>query len=107
MHAGRSDHTFGAAAHRIGDVDLHRHVRDDEWHPYVGDCVHDRVLHLLLPRLAFLLVKEERTVGSVQVVVQGHGFLYAVQLPVGNRAQVTDYAARVNYAHSLSASRAG
>ena len=57
--------------------------------------------------LLFLLVKEERTAGSVQVVVQGRGFLHTVQLPVGNRAQVTDYAARVNYAHSLSASRAG
>jgi hypothetical protein len=57
--------------------------------------------------LLFLLVKEERTVGSVQVVVQGRGFLHTVQLPVANRAQVSDYAARVNYARSLSASRAG
>lgn len=56
--------------------------------------------------LLFLLVKEENTVGTVQVVVHGRGFLHAVQLPVANRMQVNDYAARVNYARSLSVSRA-
>jgi len=53
-----------------------------------------------------LLAKEERTVGYVQIVVQGHHLLHTVQLPVANRFQVNDYGARVNYARSLSASRA-
>jgi hypothetical protein len=53
--------------------------------------------------LLFLLAKEERTEGSVQVVVQGPGFLHQVQLPVYSVIQVQDYAARVNYARSLSA----
>lgn len=56
--------------------------------------------------LLFLLAKEERTQGSVQIVVQGKGFLHTVQLPVSSPAQVADYAARVSYARSLSASRA-
>lgn len=53
--------------------------------------------------LLFLLVKEERIEGAVQVVVQGPGFVHQVQLPVASVAQVQDYAARVNYARSLSA----
>lgn len=54
--------------------------------------------------LLFLLAKEDRTDGSVQVVVQGQGFLHQLQLPVHSVAQVQDVAARVNYARSLSAS---
>ena len=54
--------------------------------------------------LLFLLAKEDRTEGSVQVVVQGQGFLHQVQLPVSSVMQVQDYAARVNYARSLTAS---
>ncbi|WP_051450891.1 hypothetical protein [Actinospica robiniae] len=57
--------------------------------------------------LLFLLAKEDRTDGSVQVVVQGRGFLHQVQLPVSSIMQVQDYAARVNYARSLSAAAAG
>jgi hypothetical protein len=53
--------------------------------------------------LLFLLAKEERTEGSVQVVVQGPGFLHQAQLPVYSLMQVQDYAARVNYARSLTA----
>jgi len=53
--------------------------------------------------LLFLLAKEDRTEGSVQVVVQGQGFLHQVQLPVFSAMQVQDSAARVNYARSLSA----
>ena len=53
--------------------------------------------------LLFLLVKEERTEGAVQIVVQSAGFVHYVQLPVSNIAQVQDYAARVNYARSLTA----
>jgi hypothetical protein len=53
--------------------------------------------------LLFLLAKEDRTDGGVQVVVQGQGFLHQVQLPVSSVMQIQDYAARVNYARSLSA----
>lgn len=53
--------------------------------------------------LLFLLAKEERTAGWVQVVVQGGNFVHVVQLPVASPAQVADYNARVNYARSLSA----
>lgn len=53
--------------------------------------------------LLFLLVRERRTEGFVQVTVQGPGFVHAVQLPVSNPAQVADYNARVNYARSLAA----
>jgi len=54
--------------------------------------------------LLFLLAKEERTEGTVQVVVQGPGLLHQVQLPVTSVMQVQDYNARVSYARSLSAS---
>jgi hypothetical protein len=56
--------------------------------------------------LLFLLVKEERTEGGVQVVVQGPGLLHQIQLPVASVAQVQDYAARVTYARSLTAAAA-
>jgi hypothetical protein len=57
--------------------------------------------------LLFLLAKEDRTEGTVQVVVQGQGFLHQVQLPVSSVMQIQDYAARVNYARSLSAAASG
>lgn len=53
--------------------------------------------------LLFLLAKEERTEGTVQIVVQGPKFLHQVQLPVFSVGQVQDYNARVSYARSLSA----
>jgi hypothetical protein len=53
--------------------------------------------------LLFLLAKEDRTEGAVQVVVQGQGFIHHLQLPVGSVGQIQDYAARVNYARSLTA----
>jgi hypothetical protein len=53
--------------------------------------------------LLFLLVKERRTEGSVQITVQGPQFVHVVQLPVFSPAQVADYNARVNYARSLAA----
>jgi hypothetical protein len=52
--------------------------------------------------LLFLLVKEERTQGHVQIVAQAPQFMHSVQLPVSSRAQVADYSARVDYARSLS-----
>jgi hypothetical protein len=53
--------------------------------------------------LLFLLAKEDKTQGWVQVVVQSPGFMHSVQLPVYDPYHVTDYAARVDYARSLSA----
>jgi hypothetical protein len=53
--------------------------------------------------LLFLLAKEERTDGWVQVVVQGPHLLHTVQLPVYAPQQVWEYNARVNYARSVAA----
>ena len=52
--------------------------------------------------LLFLLVKEERTQGWVQIVVQGPRLLHHVQLPVWSPQQVWELNARVNYARSIS-----
>ena len=54
--------------------------------------------------LLFLLVKEERTTGVMQVAVQADGFYHATQIPVGNVAAVADVENRVNYIRSLVAS---
>ncbi|WP_037074751.1 hypothetical protein [Pseudonocardia spinosispora] len=53
--------------------------------------------------LLFLLAKEQRTEGMVQVIVQGPGLAHTVSLPVYSVNQVMDYNQRVNYARSLSA----
>lgn len=53
--------------------------------------------------LLFLLIKEERTTGYVQVTVQGSGTFHATQIPVSNRLQVGDVHQRVNYVRSLVA----
>ena len=53
--------------------------------------------------LLFLLVKERRTEGFVQIVVQGPHLVHTVQLPVWSTEQVWDYNQRVNYARTLSA----
>jgi len=52
--------------------------------------------------LLFLLAKEERTVGSVQVVAQAPGLLYSTQIPVWSLHQVHDVNGRVNYARSIA-----
>jgi len=57
--------------------------------------------------LFFLLVKETRTEGWVQIVVQGPGFVHTTQLPVSSPAQVADYNNRVNYARAVSAAANG
>ena len=54
--------------------------------------------------LFFLLVKERKTTGSIQVMVQNGSFVYTTQVPVFNAAVVADIHNRVNYARSLSAS---
>lgn len=53
--------------------------------------------------LLFLLVKETRTDGFIQVVVQGPRLVHTTQLPVSSIQQIADYNARVNYARALSA----
>ncbi|MGE3288799.1 MAG: hypothetical protein AB7J32_22230 [Pseudonocardia sp.] len=54
--------------------------------------------------LLFLLVKEERTGGWVQIVVTGPGLAHTTQLPVSSPQQVMHYAAQVNYARAIAAS---
>ncbi len=53
--------------------------------------------------LLFLLAKETRTEGAVQIVVQGPRLLHTVTLPVWSPEQVWDYNNRVNYARSVAA----
>jgi hypothetical protein len=57
--------------------------------------------------LLFLLAKEDRTQGWAQVTVQGPGFAHSTQVPVYSALQVSEYAARVDYARSLSAAASG
>jgi len=52
--------------------------------------------------LLFLLVKEERTIGFVQVTVSAGPVAHTTAIPVASRAAVADLAARVNYAQSLA-----
>ena len=54
--------------------------------------------------LLFLLAKENKTTGSVQVTVSGPGFVHTTMIPVSSPEQVADYNARVNYARTLTAS---
>lgn len=53
--------------------------------------------------LLFLLVKERRTSGYVQVSVQGSGLYYATQLPVSSPAHIADIEQRLNYVRTLAA----
>ncbi|MCF8588466.1 hypothetical protein [Gordonia liuliyuniae] len=53
--------------------------------------------------LLFLLAKEERTTGSVQVTVNTAAGSYTTMIPAGSRAVVMDLNNRVNYARTLSA----
>lgn len=57
--------------------------------------------------LLFLLAKESRTTGFVQVGVHGPDLYHAVQLPVGSRNDVVQYWNMVEYARSVSAQRHG
>lgn len=59
---------------------------------------------LCLIGLLFLLVKERKTAGFVEVEVQGVGFLHSCQIRISNQDQVADVNARVGYARSLAAS---
>lgn len=53
--------------------------------------------------LLFLLAKESRTTGAMQVTVSGPGFVYTSSIPVQSQAQVADINARVNYARTVAA----
>ena len=59
---------------------------------------------LCLLGLLFLLAKEDRTTGQMQVSVQRAGFFHATAIPVSNPAQMADVENRVNYIRSLVAS---
>ena len=53
--------------------------------------------------LLFLLVKEKKVQGFMQVSVQGQGLYYATQVPVGSEMQMRDVESRVNYIRTLVA----
>jgi hypothetical protein len=57
--------------------------------------------------LLFLLIKERKTQGYVQVSVQGPGLFHATQVPVSSPAHVLDIEQRVNYCRSLVAALQG
>ncbi|MQS13288.1 hypothetical protein F7Q99_13595 [Streptomyces kaniharaensis] len=52
--------------------------------------------------LLFLLMKERRTVGHVQITVSGAGRYHTTSVPVSSPNQVMDLMNRVNYARGLS-----
>lgn len=53
--------------------------------------------------LLFLLVKEDRTDGIIQVTALAPGFSYTTSVPVRSTFQVADVHNRVNYARSVCA----
>jgi hypothetical protein len=57
----------------------------------------------LLLGLLFLLVKEDRTDGWVQVTVSARGFSHSTSIPVRSQYAVADIHNRVNYARSVAA----
>ena len=57
--------------------------------------------------LLWLLVKEDRTEGFVQVSVYSPGFSHATSIPVNSGMQVLDVYNRVNYARSITAHAQG
>jgi hypothetical protein len=52
--------------------------------------------------LLFLLMKEKKTTGYVQVTVNSGGRFHSTMVPVSSPAAVADIMARVNYARSLA-----
>ena len=53
--------------------------------------------------LLFLLVKETKTSGHIQITVQGSGHYHAAQIPVSHKAYVHHVNQQVNHARSLAA----
>jgi hypothetical protein len=54
--------------------------------------------------LLFLLIREERPTGWLQITVQGADLVHTTQVPVNHQDMVVDLYARVDYARSLTAS---
>lgn len=54
--------------------------------------------------LLFLLMKDRRYVGYIQVTVQGDGFFHSTLLPAGGPMAVVNATQQVNYARALAAS---
>jgi len=53
--------------------------------------------------LLFLLIREDRRIGWVQVTVQGPAFSHTTQVPVSHQGTAMDVYARVDYARTLTA----
>ncbi|MUL43158.1 hypothetical protein FZ103_18630 [Streptomonospora sp. PA3] len=53
--------------------------------------------------LLFLLMKEEKTTGNVQVTVQGNGVFHSTMIPAHSPQTITQVTQSVNYARSLGA----
>jgi hypothetical protein len=51
--------------------------------------------------LLFLLAKEEKTTGHMQVSVQAPDFFHVAYVPVSSQMQANDVAGRVNYVRAL------
>jgi hypothetical protein len=52
--------------------------------------------------LLFLLVKEQKTTGHIQVTVQGHGHYHAATIPANHPGAAFQINQQVNYARSLA-----
>ncbi|WP_237071885.1 hypothetical protein [Mycobacterium avium] len=53
--------------------------------------------------LLFLLMKERKYVGSIQVTVQGDGFYYSTLIPAAGPPALLSVTQQVNYARALAA----
>jgi hypothetical protein len=53
--------------------------------------------------LLFLLMKDRRYTGYVQVTVQGNGFYHSTMIPAGGPLAIVGASQQVNYARSLAA----
>ena len=58
---------------------------------------------LCLLGLLFLLMKDRRITGYIQVTVQGNGFHYSAMVPAVNSGSAWAVTQSVNYARSLAA----
>lgn len=53
--------------------------------------------------LLFLLIKDKRTTGYIQVTVHGEGFQYATMIPALSPATLAQVTQQVNWARSVAA----
>jgi hypothetical protein len=84
-----------------GELDRHPDVPDDDGIPTWAIVCAVVFFFLCLLGLLFLLAKEERTTGHMQVTVQAPGFFHMTYVPVTSPMQANDVAGRVNYARAL------